>query len=48
MMLSCWWMTRFVYGPLEWLLRAVTIAACGQAGASRERVPPLRVSLSAV
>ncbi|WP_395450642.1 DUF418 domain-containing protein [Aminobacter sp. UC22_36] len=25
--LSRWWMAHFVYGPLEWLLRAVTIAA---------------------
>lgn len=25
--LSRWWMGRFAYGPLEWLLRAVTVAA---------------------
>ncbi|WP_048648042.1 DUF418 domain-containing protein [Nitratireductor soli] len=25
--LSGWWMERFAYGPLEWLLRAVTLAA---------------------
>lgn len=27
LVLSRWWMARFAYGPLEWLLRAVTIAA---------------------
>lgn len=26
LVLSRWWMARFAYGPLEWLLRAVTIA----------------------
>ncbi|WP_142781086.1 DUF418 domain-containing protein [Agrobacterium sp. T29] len=25
MLLSCWWMNRFHYGPLEWLLRAATV-----------------------
>jgi uncharacterized protein len=27
LILSTWWMSRFQYGPLEWLLRFVTIAA---------------------
>ena len=27
LVLSRWWMGRFAYGPLEWLLRAITIAA---------------------
>lgn len=30
---SAWWLRRFVYGPLEWLLRALTIG----------RRPPMRV-----
>ncbi|MBO7941783.1 DUF418 domain-containing protein, partial [Streptomyces sp. S9] len=25
--LSHWWLRRFAYGPLEWLLRALTIGA---------------------
>jgi len=25
--ISRWWMLRFAYGPLEWLLRAITLAA---------------------
>lgn len=25
--ISRWWMNRFAYGPLEWLLRAITLAA---------------------
>jgi len=27
LVLSRWWMARFAYGPLEWGLRAITIAA---------------------
>lgn len=41
MVMSAWWLRRFAYGPLEWLLRALTNAAWprGRAAALRKAAP---------